>query len=373
MKILFLSCWYPSDKQPHKGLFIREHARAIQDENHELVVVALHLLDSKSLFKYCQKTVVDQGIVTHHLEIHSFLHKKINAITPFLSFITRRYIKKRILPTFKPDVIHSNVINPAGIIGWQLSKDIQTKHMITEHWSKSDIFLTKNLWASQGTKAYQQAIAITTVSLFLKQKIAPFVDSKEKIEIVPNIIDQETYSFVAKTKQVKIVFMAIATWERPKLPHLFVGALEAIASRNNIEFELHLFGDGSLLREIKQKKHSYNIVYRGYCNKKEIATQFHQSDFFLHASAIETFSIVVAEALSTGTPVIASNVGAIPDLISTKDYGILCENTLSNWENGIEMALKTSYNHKQISEAVTQKYSKISIAKKFHTIYRTLK
>ena len=148
MNILFLSCWYPSTDKPHKGVFIREHARAIQSPQHRVEVLALHLLPSKGVFRYKTSSEYDQGIRTHHLTIHSYFYKAIYALTPFLSWLAYRYVKKNILSSFNPDLIHSNVISPAGIIGWKLSKRLNKPHVITEQWSKTHKFFSKNICIS---------------------------------------------------------------------------------------------------------------------------------------------------------------------------------------------------------------------------------
>lgn len=48
LKVLFLPSWYPTEEQPAGGVFIREHAKAVQlyDE-----VVVLHCAGSKSGLK----------------------------------------------------------------------------------------------------------------------------------------------------------------------------------------------------------------------------------------------------------------------------------------------------------------------------------
>lgn len=41
MNILFLSCWYPTPKNPNFGVFVKEHAHAIQLAGNNVVVVAI--------------------------------------------------------------------------------------------------------------------------------------------------------------------------------------------------------------------------------------------------------------------------------------------------------------------------------------------
>ena len=80
---------------------------------------------------------------------------------------------------------------------------------------------------------------------------------------------------------------------------------------------------------------------------------------------------MVAEALSTGTPVIASNVGALPELVNETN-GILVENTVQEWEKAISSAMKISFNHLAISESGKNKFSKESISKQFAELYKSI-
>ena len=47
------------------------------------------------------------------------------------------------------------------------------------------------------------------------------------------------------------------------------------------------------------------------------------SDILIVPSLFEGFGIAIAEALSFGLPVVATNVGAIPELIENGENGIL--------------------------------------------------
>lgn len=56
---------------------------------------------------------------------------------------------------------------------------------------------------------------------------------------------------------------------------------------------------------------------------KEVANYFRAADIYLHASKAETFGIVIVEALACGTPVIATAVGGIPEIIVDGKTGFL--------------------------------------------------
>jgi glycosyltransferase involved in cell wall biosynthesis len=373
MKILFLSCWYPTPEQPYKGIFIREHAAALKNHGHEVVVLALDVAYSTAFYKKSYERFTDeQGIDTHLLKVHSRFYKAIYVAIPLLNRYFASCYRKKISAYFHPEVVHSNVLNPCAIIGSKLSRKLRVPHVITEHWSKVARFMEKNVFAKAAKRAYAEAAAITCVSAFLEKSIQPFVKDKSRIHIVPNVVQSAVFTYAPKPEKNPVVFTAAASWRLPKRPELFISALEAIAAQTSSNFEVHLFGEGPQLNEFRarEKELPFRIYFRGYCGKDEVAAQLRKSHFFLHASDIETFSIVVAEALATGTPVIASNAGALPELV-TGTCGVLCENTPAGWEKGISIALAASYDCAAISAVYNPKFSAPVIAGLFTSIYET--
>jgi glycosyltransferase involved in cell wall biosynthesis len=372
MNILFLTAWYPVENTPHKGLFVQEHARAIAEAGHNVTVVVLDVSRGNSLYRTSSKKFKDaHGFDIHVISIHSRFYKKLYALYPWLSRKVKNYVKQNVLNSFTPGVVHSNVLYPAGLIGAEISSALDIPHVITEHWSKAIRFLEKNFFRIKGKNAYASAGAVTCVSTFLKNQLNNYFTATSRIEIIPNVVRTEHFGFAGKTSRGKVVFSAVATWMLPKRPDLFIDALGKIAaSHSNREFELHLFGEGPQLGYIRLSNYpaNFKIVYRGFCAKQEIGEQFRQSDFMLHASEIETFSIVVAEALSTGTPVVASNCGALPELLSPKN-GVLSENTPDAWENAILTAMNTKYDHSEISAEVKERYTSAKIGESFSKLY----
>lgn len=134
-----------------------------------------------------------------------------------------------------------------------------------------------------------------------------------------------------------------------------------------------MVGGGDRLNELFQlcKKHDLKAEFTGYQAKANIASILQNSDYYIHASTIETFGVVIVEALMTGTPVICSNVGALPELINESN-GILCENTIDEWVDGINKALASKFNTKQISADTGSRFSLESIGNQINDVYNRL-
>ena len=381
MKVLFLSSWYPSNENHGFGVFVKEHAKAIHTTSTEITVLAVLVFRSDYLFKIDTRDFEDEnGIRTVEIIIHSRFRDIIYHLTSLQKNIAYSYIKKHILADFTPDIVHSNVIFPAGIIGDFIAGKINKPHIITEHWSKISGLLNKPYLSALAKKTYQNAQVILPVSDFLKSTILNLLPvlSPSKFHTVPNVIDNETFTYSAKkTNSDNLQFCAIATWATKrspdKMPELFMEALNILQRKTGKKIKLVMVGGGNRVDELTElaSKKTYPIDFLGFQPKCMLAKVLQNSDYFVHASSVETFGVVIAEALMTGTPVICSNVGALPELVDSSN-GVLCENTVENWVSGIETAINTKFDNKKIAESVKEKFSYEAIGQRIESIYKNM-
>ena len=101
-----------------------------------------------------------------------------------------------------------------------------------------------------------------------------------------------------------------------------------------------------LLKEFGIEK---NVIFTGNVNYENLPYYYSASDLFVHPSYVESMGRVILEAQSSGTPVIATNIGGIPEalcknggiLIPPKEPKSLAEsiiNLIDNQETLIKMA-----------------------------------
>jgi glycosyltransferase involved in cell wall biosynthesis len=369
MKVLFISSWYPSDANPLQGVFVKKHAAAIASAGVEVIVLALVISHSSKLSeKKITEFTDENGVKTILITFNSRFYKLFYVNLFWQYHLLKKAYSEKIVPGFKAEIIHSNVLFPAGILAYWLSKELRLPHIITEHWSQVSKFMSKSLFASQGRKAYNEAKAVTVVSDFLKDSIREFFNAPEKIKIIPNVIDTKTFSYKEKIKKEnEISFICVASWRSPKRPDLIFESLQRFSSGSKKQIVLNVVGEGSLLDDLKKREWNFKINYSGNLDSEALAEAYKRSDFFLHASDTETFSIVTAEALSMGTPALVSKAGALPDLVNEKN-GILCENDIEAWIKGLEKLTSSAYDPKEISQSV-QKFGAGKIGEEFKKLY----
>lgn len=379
-KILFLSSWYPTDELPHFGVFVREHARAILEAGVDIHVLASLVVRSKKLLDVNTSYFVDEsGLPTTIVKIHTRFYDLVSHSVILQYQILKQPLKNLIVSWGKPNIVHSNVIFIAGMIGHLIASKLKIPHIITEHWSKIESILRFPFLSRRAKNAYQQADLILPVSQFLKHNIsAHFPAIKEKqICVIGNVVPAALFQPEKDpVKHNNIRFCAIATWSHKKnpdkLPELFIKALGKVGSQTKSQIHLTMIGGGDRLPELKAlcKEEAVNTHFTGYLTKKEIARELAAADFLVHASIIETFGVVVAEALMSGKPVIASRTGALPELINETN-GVLCDNNLEDWVHGILFAINHDFNPKEISASVGT-FTAEKIGKRISDVYERI-
>lgn len=94
----------------------------------------------------------------------------------------------------------------------------------------------------------------------------------------------------------------------------------------NIELPVNIIGNGPDLQDLKQYCQSYNlrhVKFWGQISHNKVLKIISSSQCVIVPSVCgETFSLVAVEALACGTPVIASNLGGVVELINESGGGI---------------------------------------------------
>ena len=78
---------------------------------------------------------------------------------------------------------------------------------------------------------------------------------------------------------------------------------------------LALVGDGPYREELEEIFAGTKTKFTGYIKGEALSKAYASADIFVFPSSMETFGLVVVEAMAAGLPVVASRVGGIPDVV----------------------------------------------------------
>lgn len=361
MKVLFLTHWFPTEENPQKGVFILEQAKALKEVGAEVVIVHAKIEAGVGLVQNQVSENEVDGIATVTIDLTGKMWKLVYTTYPIQLRLIRKGLRKAGISLSDFDLLHSHVVHPAGAVGNKLAQEAGIPHFISEHWSNLAYYFEKNLYRKWGTEAYDKAKKIFVVSEFLKNKTAQFVGDSSKLAVIPNVVSNSDFKYRPTGIGSSYYFVMAAKWNKGKRvikrPKLLIKAVAEASKELDKPVTLGIIGDGDRIPDLKKfcVANDVHAQFHGFISKKVIANEFQKADLFLHGSEYETFSVVIAEALKCGTPVVASNVAAIPELIDDSN-GILVENKLTPWKNAIVYAIKKGYDKEVIAANYKSKF-----------------
>ena len=335
-RILFLASWYPNRTSKVLGMFVKSKAEALS-RLCDISVLFVTMDDTLRDKNYEIDSGYENGIFTVKVYFKSVSFGPLRTIFYNIRFIKAHYLG---LKTIKIqwgnfDLIHVNVVNRAGFIALLLKKLRSIKYVITEH-STPDIKYLRG--ESTRTKIPFKLLKKITV------KNAEFinVDSTASLEywkkagidgnygVIQNVVEilPEYLNFKKpNTDNIKRAVHISILIERKNVADI-IRAYAYIYNdlgKRNIEF--HIIGTGeqkSFLENLASELNVLNkcVYFHGFVEKEKKIELLVNSDFHIINSDEEGFSVVTAEAILYGIPVIATKCGGPEDFVP-KEIGIL--------------------------------------------------
>jgi glycosyltransferase involved in cell wall biosynthesis len=157
-----------------------------------------------------------------------------------------------------------------------------------------------------------------------------FVSSFDKIEVMKRI--EERAGRINNSKKFTILYLGHMTKSKGMYRALDVARL--LSSRlKEVVFkfygEFHNDFDHIYFEQYVKKFQLENVVnYNGFCSEEMKCEVFGSADIFILTSHSEAFPLVILEAMSYGLPIVATNTGAVSEILS--GYGRLVENSLNS-------------------------------------------
>lgn len=375
--ILFLAKWYPNKFDPQLGVFIQKHAKAVSLYSN---VCVLNLCADSTLQTSHQKQVTeDKGfkeIIVYYKSSNSILKPIINSYRYLKAFKTGLDEARQTLGVI--DLIHVHVLTRLGVLALLINKLKHIPYIVTEHWTGyvSGKYEQQNgfkKWLTR--KVLKNADAITTVSENLKKSMQ-HLGLQGNYKVIPNVIETvKLQDSTPPTSTIKLLTIADLVDAHKNIS----GIIKAVANiyKQHPTIEYHIVGDGAdkeLLTTLAKEVQNTNnyIFFHGRKPNEYVYDLLKQVNFVVINSNYETFSVVAAEALANGKPVISTVCGG-PEEFITSEYGILIEpNNSKQLEAAILTMIETypQYNPVRLNQYITQKLNYQAVGEQLYELYR---
>ncbi|MFX3622877.1 MAG: glycosyltransferase family 4 protein [Ectobacillus sp.] len=167
--------------------------------------------------------------------------------------------------------------------------------------------------------------AIICVSRFMKKQLLKKGVPSHKLHVIYNgIPDPFVPTPIVRRKQKHIA--VIGRLSKEKGLHFLLHGLAALRqSKPSIDWHCNIIGEGPLKAELaslaKELSLSGYVTFKGF--QEEVLSAYIQNDIIVIPSENESLSYVAIEALAMKKPVVATNIGGLPEVIKNEETGLL--------------------------------------------------
>lgn len=273
------------------------------------------------------------------------------------------FAKKRNLPELKNfKIIHSEksarsclgiFVRAKEIVSWVDAHDIDVLFTNTK-WdmiaAKIASFFTKKKTilcsASHNSYAWQNFINVFIMSIlirvttdiyialasFVERRLLKFGLKERNLILLPNTIDgrrwQKKTNYMISNR-IRLVYLADVYPE--KRQDFILNLIRLLQGKYDIEADCYGEKSGFLnyVEDMEKKSESWGLQDRfrllGQIENESLRLILKDYDIYISPSKMEMSPVNILEAQAVGLPVIAANVGGVPDLITHNETGLLFE------------------------------------------------
>lgn len=367
LNILSLSTVFPSPLDEGLGLFVRDRLAHMARLANLKVIAPLPVIDYR-LKRLLKRASIPQSCQEGPVEVlrPSWLYPPGGTpATPAALFLRLLRPVARLRRRFPFDVIDAHFAYPEGVAAALLSRALDCPFTITLRGSEP-VFSQSRPRRACIAWALGRASHIVTVSRPLADFAVELGASRDCVSIIPNGIDTGTFHVrdraACRAKHgipadAKVVLSAGELIEA-KGHHLVIQAIHSLAQRGvaaqAIIAGAVAHGGRPYDRELRQLVAGLglepSVRFAGWVNRELLAELAAAADVLCLASYTEGWPNVVHEALACGTPVVASAVGSVPDMIPSDRYGLVVPARNQDVLNeALCDALQRPWNHAEIA------------------------
>ena len=378
MNILTFTSLFPNHEQPNFGVFVKHRSVALAAQPKvKLRVVAPVPYFPKSLnFSFVPahwrrmasltESETIAGLPVEHPRYFNPPKLGMRYYADWMARGARATVERlhREQPIDLPlDLIDAHYVYPDGAAAVQLGAALGVPVCVSARGTDINLFSTLPHIRPLIVETLQRAQAIIAVSAALKNRMVELGIAAEKIAVIRNGIDAQYFypreQVAARQKlglplDAKIIVTVSALVALKGIDRL----IDAMPLMSKPDARLYVIGQGperaALQARIAQHNLTERITLVGAKPQTELGDWYAAADVFALASHREGCPNVVVEALACGTPVVASDVGGVSELVTDDRYGFLVpanEANAAGFATRLQTALQKDWSQKVIAES----------------------
>ncbi|NHV06870.1 MAG: glycosyltransferase family 4 protein [Thaumarchaeota archaeon] len=275
----------------------------------------------KTLASYLEQTGIQVYVFSPSLEAMS---------SPLIAMKELFVLMDTFIKKEKVNLLHVHSLMPLGLCSLTCKLYYNIPYVITVHGGEIHWIGKTQKYKRSYETILKESSKVICISNFLSKELTSFYDiPRESVEVIPNGIDLERFKLVEDGKKLKsklhldgkkiILYVGRLSYEKGL--NVLLLALKKVLERDR-NIVLVIVGDGPIKNELKvmslKLRINPNVFFVGSLESNCLPSYYSMADVVVIPSIYEAQSLVLLEAMASGKPVIASNIGGLREIVTNR-------------------------------------------------------
>ncbi len=342
MKVVWLVSNYPHKYNYTSGIFYQRMSEALASKGIDITVIAptpysnslLSKISTKwSIYKKYPDFEFKNGVKIYRPRYLALPGQNKYISTPYLMY----HAIRNHLVFDNADIIDAHYAFPFGYVARLLSRKYKIPYVVS---FRGDDVNIDPCYSKKTKQYFIKSVEKSTIQIAVSKAISSKAKELSGIEpVVVNVGLELPHEFIIKehkkNKVFTFIFVGALTWDKGL--HLIVKLLKENEILSSNKYSWIIIGEGPFSEQLSQFS---NVILPGQLPNKDVLEYMIYADLMVFPSLHEGMPNVLKEAGSVALPIVASDVGGIPDLLNFGDRGLLFKrNDYNNFKESLFSAM----------------------------------